>query len=91
MFREIGGTPTTGLDATGVSWAISVSPIFRWQNGHIPVDDEAVVLLGDGTVWVSDEYGPYVYHYRRRQAARRDPSAGRVHPDAQGCVRQGCE
>ena len=22
-----------------------------------------IVLPGDGTMWVSDEYGPYVYHY----------------------------
>ena len=35
----------------------------RGTNGHISVDDEAVVHVGDGTVWVSDEYGPYVYHY----------------------------
>ncbi|MBW8852994.1 MAG: esterase-like activity of phytase family protein, partial [Bradyrhizobium sp.] len=33
------------------------------SNGKISVDDEGVVYPGDGTIWVSDEYGPYVYHY----------------------------
>lgn len=32
-------------------------------NNHISVDDEGVVYPGDGTIWISDEYGPYVYHY----------------------------
>lgn len=32
-------------------------------NGKIAVDDEGVVYPGDGTMWISDEYGPYVYHY----------------------------
>src|SRR5262249_46772886 len=31
----------------------------------ISVDDEAVVDVGDGTFWVSEEYGPYIYHYTR--------------------------
>lgn len=29
----------------------------------IPVDDEGFVLAHDGSFWVSDECGPYVYHY----------------------------
>ena len=33
------------------------------SNFEISVDDEAVVHVGDGTVWVSEEYGPYIYHY----------------------------
>jgi len=32
-------------------------------NGRVSFDGEAVVHVGDGTVWVSDEYGPYIYHY----------------------------
>jgi hypothetical protein len=64
IFRELGGTPTTGLDATGVrprNLRFPDLPIA--SNNHITVDDEGVVLPGDGTMWVSDEYGPYVYHY----------------------------
>jgi hypothetical protein len=64
MFRELTGTPTTGLDATAVrpqNFRFPDMPID--SKNHIVVDDEGVVLPGDGTMWVSDEYGPYVYHY----------------------------
>lgn len=58
------GGKTTGLDPSGVKPATGHFPDLPIaSNGHIPVDDEAVVHPGDGTVWVSDEYGPYVYHY----------------------------
>jgi hypothetical protein len=64
MFREIGGTPTTGLDATAVRPSNLRFPDLPIDSqNHITVDDEGVVLPGDGTAYVSDEYGPYVYHY----------------------------
>ncbi|HEY2210418.1 MAG TPA: esterase-like activity of phytase family protein [Bradyrhizobium sp.] len=63
-FHWWGGVQTTGLDPTGVQHATPAFPELPIvSNGNIPVDDEAVVHVGDGTVWVSDEYGPYVYHY----------------------------
>jgi hypothetical protein len=65
LFHERAGVPTTGLDPSGVKPA---SPLFPdlpiGPNGHISVDDEAVVYPSDGTVWVSEEYGPYIYHYK---------------------------
>ena len=65
LFHERDGTPTTGLDPSGVRPATSLFPdLPLGPNGHISVDDEAVVHPGDGTVWVSEEYGPYVYHYK---------------------------
>lgn len=30
---------------------------------HISIDSEGLILNDDGTFWVSDEYGPYVYKY----------------------------
>lgn len=27
------------------------------------IDSEGLVFMSDGTFWVSDEYGPYVYHF----------------------------
>src|SRR5215469_10982035 len=64
LFREITGKPTTGLDPSAVRPATPLLPELPIaSNGHITVDDEAVVHPGDGTVWVSEEYGPYVYHY----------------------------
>jgi hypothetical protein len=63
LFHEVGGTPTTGLDATGVRKSLRFPDLPIASDGRITVDDEGVVHPGDGTVWVSDEYGAYVYHY----------------------------
>jgi hypothetical protein len=65
LFHRPGGILTTGLDPNAVQPADLVFPglPISSSNNHISVDDEAVVHVGDGTVWVSDEYGPYVYHY----------------------------
>jgi hypothetical protein len=35
------------------------------ENGHLAVDNEGIVIQNDGTFWISDEYGPYVYHYAK--------------------------
>jgi hypothetical protein len=65
QFHWWGGVLTTGLDPNAVQRATPGFPDLpiASSNSHISVDDEAVVHVGDGTVWVSDEYGPYVYHY----------------------------
>ena len=66
LFHRWGGVLTTGLDPSAVQPAtpdFPELPVVAASNGKISVDDEAVVHVGDGTVWVSDEYGPYVYHY----------------------------
>src|ERR1700757_881306 len=67
LFHRWGGILTTGLDPDAVEPADIVFPDLpiASSNHHISVDDEAVVHVGDGTVWVSEEYGPYVYHYSR--------------------------
>jgi hypothetical protein len=58
------GGETTGLDPATTKPATPRLPELPLaSNGRIPVDDEAVVHPGDGTLWVSEEYGPYVYHY----------------------------
>jgi hypothetical protein len=64
-FHRFAGIQTTGLDPNAVQRAGLLFPDLPISspNGHISVDNEAVVHVGDGTVWVSDEYGPYVYHY----------------------------
>ena len=57
---------TTGLEPTGVLPKNDRFPDLPLaSNGAIPVDDEGVVDVGDGTFWISDEYGPYIYHYTR--------------------------
>jgi hypothetical protein len=63
LFREPHRN-TTGLDPLAVRPASGNLPALpQAPNGKIAVDDEGVVYPGDGTMWISDEYGPYVYHY----------------------------
>lgn len=33
------------------------------RNGKIALDPEAIVRLADGSYFVSDEYGPYIYRF----------------------------
>jgi hypothetical protein len=33
------------------------------STGAISIDSEAVVLMTDGTFYISDEYGPYIYRF----------------------------
>ncbi len=62
--RDANGNSTTGLDAATVRPAGGGFPALPiGPNGRLSVDDEAVAFAGDGTIWVSDEYGPYIYHY----------------------------
>ena len=73
------GTPCTGLDAD-VTGSISypgfpILPAATYSgNGfggagpggrRIAIDSEGLVLNSDGTFWVSDEYGPYIYKFSR--------------------------
>ncbi|MGJ4942684.1 esterase-like activity of phytase family protein [Bradyrhizobium sp. HKCCYLS1011] len=64
LFHRWGGQQTTGLDPAGVQPADLIFPDLPIaSNKNISLDNEAVVHVGDGTYWVSDEYGAYVYHY----------------------------
>ena len=88
LFHQIGGLQTTGLDPTGVRPANPIFPDLPiGSNGLISVDNETVVHVGDGTIWVSDEYGPYIYHYTENghcctSSVRRTHSSpcGSTHP-----------
>ncbi|KAI0469185.1 esterase-like activity of phytase-domain-containing protein [Xylaria cf. heliscus] len=69
------GTPCTGLDGDAkghLSYAgFPDLPVATYEgdgfggNGpggkRIPIDSEGLYVNDDGTFWVSDEYGPYVY------------------------------
>ncbi|HWC64259.1 MAG TPA: esterase-like activity of phytase family protein, partial [Rhizomicrobium sp.] len=56
--------PTTGEDAIKVIQGYGNFPDMpAGGNGRLSVDNEGIAFQGDGTFWVSDEYGPYVYHY----------------------------
>lgn len=94
LFTDPSGTPTCGLDADitgpyltfpGIPFDL---PSARYSgdgfggNGtggnRVVIDSEGLVLGHDGTFWVSDEYGPYVYHFSqsgRMIGAIRPPNA----------------
>ncbi|ODN99016.1 hypothetical protein I350_07168 [Cryptococcus amylolentus CBS 6273] len=62
-YFESDGTPTTGLDATGIRNGSIPEPIANATYNHISSDPEGLVLNSDGSFWVSDEYGPYIWKY----------------------------
>lgn len=92
LFSGPDGQPTTGLDGDASGHLtypgfpdLPVSTFTGDGFGGpgsggklIPVDSEGLVVAHDGTFWVSDEYGPYIYHYNqfgRMIGAIRPPDA----------------
>ncbi|CAK4030854.1 Hypothetical predicted protein [Lecanosticta acicola] len=62
--------PTTGLDAESTIAASNGFPVLPagiTSNGSVlpTIDQEAIVRLRDGSYWISDEYGPYIYHFSK--------------------------
>ncbi|KAL9624748.1 MAG: hypothetical protein Q9160_001102 [Pyrenula sp. 1 TL-2023] len=77
LFSAPDGTPVTGLDGD-ISGHISYLgfpdlPVATYTGDgfgrdgpggqRIPVDSEGIVLNADGSFWISDEYGPYIYKF----------------------------
>jgi len=81
LLTDAAGAPLTGLDpeAGGVRPAAGGFPEMpQARNGRLAIDPEAIVRLGDGSYFVSDEYGPYVYRFSaegRMLSAIRPPDA----------------
>ena len=77
LFTGPNGTPTTGLDPDAVGSiqfpGFPPLPVATFQGDGfggagpggkaIPIDSEGLVLNKDGSFWVSDEYGPYIYKF----------------------------
>ena len=92
LFTGPDGTPLTGLDADATGHLSypgfpDVPKTTFTGNGfggsgpggvRIPGDTEGLVLASDGSFWVSDEYGPYIYHFdpsgKMVQAVRPPPA-----------------
>ncbi len=65
-----GKTPTTGLDADSVipaQGSFPDLPAAKRPSGEVAptLDLEGLVRLRDGSFWISDEYGPYIYHFSK--------------------------
>ena len=65
LFTDEEGKSFTGLDPeSGIRAATKTMPALpQARTGKISLDPEAAVLLKDGSMIVSDEYGPYIYHF----------------------------
>jgi hypothetical protein len=80
LLRDANGLLLTGLDPVdGVRPESKRFPAMpQAPNGAISLDAEAVVLINDGTFFIGDEYGPYIYHFSakgRMLSAIRPPEA----------------
>lgn len=66
LLTDNAGEPMSGLDPAegGVKPAAGNIPALpQTSKGSIALDPEGVVLLADGSFFISDEYGPYIYHF----------------------------
>ena len=61
---EATGTPLTGLDPDSVRGGANGLPdLPQAINGHVSLDAEAIARLADGSFFIGDEYGPYIYRF----------------------------
>lgn len=65
LLTEADGTPFTALDATsaGTGTRAGFPPLPQAFNGRLSLDAEGIVRLPDGSFFISDEYGPYIYKF----------------------------
>jgi hypothetical protein len=81
LLKDAAGQPLTGLDPAqgGVRPASdSFPPMPQASTGAISLDSEAIVRMPDGSFFISDEYGPYIYRFSaegRMLSAIRPPDA----------------
>lgn len=60
LFRDEVGREMTGLIPTDL-----VASVPRMADGRTCLDPEAIALAKDGTLYVTDEYGPFLYQFRQ--------------------------
>lgn len=65
LYTEADGTPLTSLDPTpaGVGTRAGFPALPQAFNGRLSLDPEGIVANADGSLWVSDEYGPYIFKF----------------------------
>ncbi len=64
VLTDAAGKPLSGLDPEAVRPAGGGFPdLPQTRTGAVALDPEAMVLLPDGSFFISDEYGPYIYRF----------------------------
>src|SRR5262249_41441521 len=64
LLTDGAGANLTGLDPEAVRAAADGLPdLPQAANGHVSLDAEAIARLPDGSMFVGDEYGPYIYRF----------------------------
>jgi hypothetical protein len=65
LLTDSEGKNMTGLDPeAGTRPASAKLPVLpQARTGKVALDPEAIVRLADGSFLISDEYGPYIYHF----------------------------
>ncbi|MBM3872684.1 MAG: esterase-like activity of phytase family protein [Verrucomicrobia bacterium] len=64
-YTEADGTPLTSFDpGSNTSASRTGFPVLPAAfNNRISLDAEGIVVNADGSLWVSDEYGPYIWRF----------------------------
>jgi hypothetical protein len=79
LLTDAAGQPLTGLDPDRVRPAADGFPdLPQASNSRVSIDSESLALLPDGSFFIGDEYGPYIYRFSpagRMLAAIRPPEA----------------
>lgn len=60
ILRDESGRPMTGLIPDNLGAAFP-----SMQDGRTSIDPEALAIAPDGTLYITDEYGPYLYQFTR--------------------------
>src|SRR5215510_13146932 len=64
LLTDAAGQSLTGLDPDGIRRAANGFPdLPQASNGRVSIDSESLALLPDGSFFIGDEYGPYVYRF----------------------------
>jgi hypothetical protein len=80
LLTDASGTPFTALDTAAGEAGVRAGtpPLPQAFNGRLSIDAEGIALLPDGSFYVSDEYGPYIFRFSaegRLLGATRPPEA----------------
>lgn len=64
LLTDASGNPLSGLDPSATRAASAGLPeLPEAANGRVSFDAEAMARAPDGTLFISDEYGPYIYRF----------------------------